>query len=197
MRATFTFTFLDGHIQTSTFSYDRSNPKELVRQLFRILRVWQSEYDLAMPQIILYNRLHKRIEKKNPSHLIPDEEGGEKRDEEGDEKYTFSVLFVPLVQVDRLTLQEVEELYTDGLLVETEVNEDSFRRFASVLWVDHVNDQQIVFYRVKDRHVGNIANASNIASVGYRWSCLPCWEFGTIPMTDMAKKRWNYLNSSM
>lgn len=186
MTTTFTFSFLDGHIETSTF--DRSElAHELVHQLFRIVRVWQADYDLVIPQINLYNRLNKRIQLNKDiasiariaSELIGDDNN----------EYNFFVFFVPLEQVDRLTVQEVEELYR-STGVETEVNEDSFRRFASVLWVDHVDDQQIVFYRVKDRHVyaNNIVN-----SVGYRWSDHPCWEFGTIPMTDLAKRRWNYI----
>lgn len=171
-----TYRFLDGSLETETFSSD-DNILDRIRSR---VKEWRKDQGLLEKQIVLTDSQGNsvRIHSGNPISCE-----------------LINVLILPLLSIESLNDREVEELYTYPLHNDTRepCNEDSFRRFARVLWINRVMHgpyvYDTVFYRVKEDHMYN-SSSSNVVSVTHGGDGEhPVWE-PEIPMTQLAAERW-------
>lgn len=199
------FRFLDGHLEIDLFEWwSVEDYPELRRyhemcemravQLFYKLHEmacsWTDTHDLVLSQICVFNRNGDRVRIIPPGHhRIQIDKSSLVQDDDDEESYTFTVLFLPLVEVESLTEKEVEHLYEKNKSIVESSNTDSFRRFAAVLWVDRNVDlhNDTVFYRVKSDF--SVCKVSYYNKSGIH----PCWD-PEIPTTKLTQERWSRLS---
>jgi hypothetical protein len=193
---TLTYRFLDGTIEIEIVVYDSNDSyeKTIFEHLQARKREWKESRGVIDRQIVITNREGVYI----PSHF-PFGRRILLADDTDECSYTFGVLFVPLLYIPLLNENEVEEVYHKYHKCDDiePCNENSFQRFACVLWINRSLQgryvQDTVFYRVKPRHIIHIHNTPSVASVHYGGDGVqPCWD-PEIPMTRLAAERWSRL----
>lgn len=183
---TLIYRFLDGSLESESFV-----DNDIVEHILERVSEWKRERGLIAKQIVIAGVDGRVIMQRSGlyDNIVPDKESPT--------TYTFSVLILPLLSIESLNDQEVDEVYNISTNCEEKepCNEDSYRRFACVLWVNRVYHGRYaydtVFYRVKETH--RQGSSTSITAVSYGGSGeQPCWE-QAIPMTRLAAERWDRL----
>lgn len=185
---TWRFRFLDGVIEEHCFSsfemkedgidrLDRLDKKKLQTEMCKVMESWKITRGVVIPQQLVIT--HSESGKKPTFRVMDDED--------------FFVVILPLIEVtERLSEKDVDTIYrTEPFEKDDEPrNEDSYRNFTCVLWVDRrVGDSRggttdTIFYR--RRHDGAVRAVSYYNPAPHH----PCWEEHFLPLTELARARW-------
>lgn len=174
------------HSKKKPYEESHIRQLELLHHIQKLCSVWKDTHHILQKQIVISDGQHIIPDISQPELMFLNLNNSEYMIQED---LTLYVLFLPILEVESLESNDVDEFMHIHPEILEPVNTDSSCAFKCILWFNKktFNSQSIhtwqVFYRRK--------NDNQVVQVTYG---AVCWDWD-VPMTELAEKRFHFLQN--